>query len=106
MNRRVLAATAFAAFLFAGCEHADRIMETQFTPNADGTYTFRGPADVSYPIDSADGEAARLRMLAAWVKDNGVCPQGYSIVKRTPMLRNKGVFADRYDVFYTVSCRK
>ena len=64
MKHSTIIRCAVASIALVGCEHTDKILATQFAPNANGIFTFHGFAAVSYPISSPDGEATCLSILA------------------------------------------
>lgn len=94
-----------ALFALTGCETSDRIQTTEFIPEANGTFRYKGVADALNPIDSQDGEARRMRMLDEWMHLNSACQNGYKITSRQPVLRNMGIVGKGvYDVWYEGRC--
>lgn len=110
MYKRRLAKHVSAAAIFlvllGGCgESYDRFYRTDFVSADNGGFRFKAVGDMQYPVDSQDGEARRRRMLDEWLKINAMCATGYRIEKRTPIVKNVGVFGDKsYDVWYEGRC--
>lgn len=90
-----------AALALAGCESHDRMMATDFKPTGPGQFEFKTLAAPQYPLDTAEGEAARMRMLDEWVSKNAYCANGYEIISRQPVQRTAFV----HDVYYRGRCR-
>lgn len=103
MNRTLLSLLTVA--LLAGCAPLDR-QQTSLAPvKADGGYQYfryRAFADAVYPLGESAAEKMRLEWLERWLTDNGYSSTGYEVLDREPILRNRGLLGDIYDVFYTV----
>jgi hypothetical protein len=106
MCRIVVIALVAANLLNWGCAPIDRRLVTKFEPigtDADhSVYKFTAVADAIYPLDSEDAERTRIAWLEKWLTDNGHDPHKYEVRSRTPVLRNKGLLGDIYDVYYEV----
>ena len=104
MLTRSLTAVA-TVLLVAGCEQTlrnDSTLEPTLEPDI---YRWRVMADILYPADSEMAEAARLRQLGAVVRDNRICPAGYSVIRRDQTVRTAGVPGlGVHDIFYTIRC--
>lgn len=90
----------------AGCASIDRIMVSKFEPvrteaNAQ-FFKFTAIADAMYPLKSEEAERMRINWLETWLRDNGYSSNKYEIISRIPILRNKGLLGDIYDIFYEV----
>jgi len=66
------------------------IFEAKLTPEA--------------PEDSEAGEAIRMEWLEGWLRQRGLCPNGYEIRERRPY-RREDANPYRYDLRYEVSCK-
>jgi hypothetical protein len=66
------------------------IFEAKLTPEA--------------PEDSEAGEAVRMQWLEGWLRQRGLCPNGYEIRERRPY-RREDANPYRYDLRYEVSCK-
>jgi hypothetical protein len=49
-----------------------------------GTIYFDVKFNVDFPADSPEAEAVRMRWLAGWLKQRGLCPAGFDVTKRRP----------------------
>ena len=49
-----------------------------------GTIYFDVKFNADFPADSPEAEAVRMRWLAAWLKQRGLCPAGFDVTKRRP----------------------
>jgi hypothetical protein len=108
----------FASFLVCavlhtaifGCASFDRIGATKFEPirteAGAQVFKFTAFADSVYPLKSEDAERTRIDWLETWLKDNGYDPKKYEVISRVPVLRNKGLLGDIYDIFYEVRVAK
>ena len=77
---------------------------TQFTPEADGTFTYRARAGGTYRLDDPEAEATRIRWLAQYLGDNGLCANGYEITDRETVVVTTGMFGGMQDVIYRGEC--
>lgn len=96
-----------AVLALAACHStARKAEETTFQPTADG-FVFRARAYDSgvLGVDNPTAEAERLRWLAEYTKDNGVCPAGYAITARHPVLKERVLGTGVMDVFYEGRCK-
>ncbi|HEV2557957.1 MAG TPA: hypothetical protein VGU45_04965 [Microvirga sp.] len=75
---------------------------SSFNSHPDGTFRFRGTADIINTLDSEHGETYRVTMLESWMRTDGVCPKGYTITSRRAVAR-QGINA--YDVVYDGKCK-
>ena len=92
------------AFVMAGCSARDRAATTEFTPNpADGTFEFRAGADTIRPLNSPGAEGERLEWLAYYMEETELCPNGYEITERVPVLVYSGI-GDIHDIIYRGRC--
>ena len=104
---RLLSACAVVGvgLVIAGCESRDRAALTQFVPEADGTFMFQASTGATYPLDSAEGEATRLRWLDQYIRENAVCGGGeYEVTERTPIFVASAWLEDNYRVIYRGRC--
>jgi hypothetical protein len=91
--------------LVGACSVLHKPESTAFTPTRNG-FSFRAIADAAYPEGSQNGEAWRMRWLAEKLATTGVCPSGFDIVSRRPVLLSTGALGSIYDVYYEGRCRK
>jgi hypothetical protein len=96
-------ALALAA-MATGCATADKVTESEFRPVGEG-FEYRAKASASYPESSAGAEAQRMDWLRQYLSDAGLCPNGYEITKRTPVLQQRALLADIYDIYYEGRCK-
>lgn len=94
----------FGALVLAGCAKVDKPVLTDFTPTPSG-FTYKATAGAGMAADSAKGEQWRIQMLEEYLRDNGVCPGGYTIVDRREILVTTGVLADIVDITYQGACK-
>ncbi|MEM1066506.1 MAG: hypothetical protein AAGJ74_13485 [Pseudomonadota bacterium] len=85
---------ATTVFLVAGCA-----AETVLQPTPGG-FQFQGFANNLMPIDTAEGEATRIRFLEERLEQNGLCPAGYEIVDR----QAEFVGGASWRVYYSGQC--
>lgn len=97
---------AFAIMLLSGCASYDRVVGTRFEPtkieNKYAYFRFTAFADIAYPLDSDEAEKTRINWLEQWLSDNGYTGIKYELLSRRPVLRNKGLIGDVYDVYYDI----
>lgn len=104
---RVFAIVSLVATSCAGCENMDRVTTSDFMPpGADGKFRFKGVASVNEPLNDPAAEQKRERMIAEWLRLNKLCQGGYEIISRSPVLRNRALLGDVYDVFYEGQCKR
>lgn len=100
LMKRVSAASILVVLLNGCGESYDRFLRTEFVPTDSGTFRFKAVGG-----DSQGEEAKRRRQLEEWLKINAMCATGYRIEKRTPIVKNAGIFGDSlYDVWYEGRC--
>ena len=96
----VLSVCILACFL-AACA-APELGRTSFmTVYEDGAYTYcryEAYADASYPEASREAEAARMKWLESWLRDNRLGGKKYEIASRNAVRRA----GSDYDIFYEV----
>jgi len=111
-TRRLVGFFIYVALIVSilACASFDRIAVTKFEPlrTDSGTqiFKFTAFADAVYPLESENAERARIEWLEKWLTDNGYSIEKYEVVSRIPVLRNKGLLGDVYDVFYEVRATK
>lgn len=70
------------------------------------TYTVpAGSAGTTYPVDSPEAEARRIRWLEMELSDNGYRTDNYVIVSREAILKPIS-FTKQYDVYYHIKAYK
>ncbi|AWI89200.1 hypothetical protein C0214_13595 [Methylobacterium sp. DM1] len=97
-------APVFLSVLFLTACQTDRTDTTTFRVREGGQFEYKATAGAGRGLDDPAGERVRLGMLADWLKQNSMCPNGYSIVSRVPTKIGEGVFGPAYDVNYTGRC--
>jgi hypothetical protein len=111
-TRRLVAFFVYVALVtsISACASFDRIAVTKFEPlrTESGTqiFKFTAFADAIYPLESENAERTRIEWLEKWLTDNGYSTKKYEVVSRVPVLRNKGLLGEIYDVFYEVRATK
>lgn len=110
-NRSMVFLAYVALFsIILGCASFDRIAVTKFEPirteAGAQVFKFTAFADAVYPLKSEDAELTRIEWLETWLADNGYDPKKYEVTSRVPVLRNKGLIGEVYDVFYEIRAIK
>lgn len=83
----------------------DRPAMSHFEPMAQDTFRFVAKTDaIAYREDSPDAEAERMRWLQTYLTDNKLCPAGYSITDRKPVVTTD-TFARTHTIFYSGRCK-
>ena len=104
-SMRLCRAAAVAILLSSGaCSWLHKPESTEFTATSGG-FAFRAIADAAYPEGSPNGEAWRMRWLGQRLAAGGICPHGYDIISRKPVLLSTGTLGSIYDVYYRGRCR-
>jgi hypothetical protein len=94
-----------AAALLTGCATMDRPVMSHFEPLAGDTFRYVAKTDrLAYREDSADAEAERMRWLQTYLNDNKLCPSGYEITSRKPVV-TADTFARAHTIFYAGRCK-
>ncbi|MEQ8739532.1 MAG: hypothetical protein RID59_13395 [Hoeflea sp.] len=105
MTRNTLALLAFGliAAALTGCAWELR-ENSRLEPTSPDSFRFATVASAEWPIDSPEGEASRRQALERFLELNDMCSGGYVIDDRRAVLRNRGLLADRYDLYYEGRC--
>ena len=93
----------FAAL--AGCAAYEKQQSTRFEPVGNSEFRFEAEAGVDRAEGSAEAEAIRRGFIADYVRDNGVCPRGYEIVERRPVLVRRALLGPVHRIFYRGRCK-
>lgn len=105
MNSRFLAAVAIALAVSAcSAKTLDRPIMSRFEPTDDG-FSYVSSANATYPENDAAAEQTRMDWLQEYLSLNAVCPNGYDITARKPVLIKKALLGDVYSIHYTGRCR-
>lgn len=100
-----LALFAIVILAMTGCTM--RGVDTTLTPQllSDGqvVYVYSDLANFAQPDQDAEAEKLRLRDLNDWVKDSGVCQNGYEVIKRQPVAVRAGWQGKK--IYYFIKCR-
>lgn len=96
--------TLAAVLTLAGCATAEKIELTRFAPTQDG-FVFTARADARYPAGNSEAEARRMWMLESYLRDNGICPAGYTIADRREVIVTRGLLGDIVDITYQGACK-
>lgn len=87
-----------------GCAGLDKISDSEFYPyeqlGSRERYTFKANAAIQYPVDSKEAEQIRMDWLEQWVSGNKLCPNGYSVDSRKPILNNRIT-----RIYYVITCK-
>lgn len=97
-------APVFLSVLFLAACQTDRTDTTTFRVREGGQFEYKAPAAAGQGLNDPAGERTRMGMLEGWLKQNSMCPNGYSIVSRTPTKVGDAVFGPVHDVNYTGRC--
>jgi len=96
--------------LLSGCANLDKLQtELKTADNCEkgfDYYTYKAFEDVDFKENSPNGEKYRMEMLELLLKDNGYDAGHYEILSRIPVLKNKALLGDMYDVYYTIKVPK
>ena len=96
----------FTTCIIAGCSTTDVIDGTRFEPlkNESGVYYFKytSYADPTFSLDSEEAEKKRVKQIGVWLQNNNFDPYKYEIMSRTPILKNKAIFGNSYDIYYEI----
>jgi hypothetical protein len=106
MPRLTAVLALLSAATISGCAMHTAGLKTEFTdfePTEQG-FRYRGLANAIYEIDTEDGEAWRMEILQSYLTDNDICPKGYEITSRKPVVVN-GKGGSVYWVHYQGRCK-
>jgi hypothetical protein len=98
-----MASCLLAASLLVGCAWYERQTTTTFAVIENG-FEYKAIADADHKLDDPDAERWRLGFLETYLEENHICPAGYTIRKRSSILRETEPGGDFYDVFYEGRC--
>ena len=101
MKSRIFALLTFA---LTSCGSYDRLITTEFEPTQANQFRYKATADAASPLASVEAERIRMQWLEQYLKENNVCPTGYVVDERKPVLKSKGLLGDIYDIFYVGKC--
>ena len=104
MRRAATVAAVLLAMATTGCV-APRVAGSQFEP--EGTNGFRYTARTAILADREDDPAAertRMTWLREWLTLNKLCPNGYRILSRQPVLL-QDTLGPIYDIRYKGECQ-
>jgi hypothetical protein len=91
--------------ILGGCATMDRPAMSSFEPLAGDKFRYVAKTDsMVYREDSPEAEAERMRWLQTYLTDNKLCPAGYAISDRKPVLTSD-VIGRTYTIFYTGRCK-
>ena len=96
--------TSLVLALTAGCAGAEPPL-TKFEALSNNEFTFEARADVEYPEDDADAEAARMKWLEQALADRQMCPDGYRITDRTLVAAQEEALGQTHNVAYHGVCK-
>jgi hypothetical protein len=88
--------------LLSGCS-TDKL-HTSFTTTNSG-FEFKGVANAEHPLDDPTAETWRHGLLESYLLENHLCPNGYAITERSPVLVEHTASGDHYDVIYEGHCQ-
>ena len=82
-----------ALLLLTACSTVDRVDQTEFQPVGENEFAFLARASIGHPpgADTA-AESERLEWIGSDLARNGMCPQGWVLVERTPLRRGREPF--------------
>ncbi|MGE0256922.1 MAG: hypothetical protein AB7N54_20260 [Alphaproteobacteria bacterium] len=103
MTRLLVTIAAFG--ILAGCAAVDRQEMSEFEPLEGGKFRYEVVADVVYPAGSDSAETERMAWLATWLEGNKLCPAGYEITERKPVLIREALLGPVHRIYYTGHCK-
>jgi hypothetical protein len=93
-----------ASLALAGC--VDRTSVSKFEPLASDEFRFEAAANsVLWPVDGPKAEAARMEWLETYLSNNHLCPNGYTITERKPVLVDSRPLGDAHTIYYRGRCK-
>lgn len=84
---------------------ATKTLDSSFKPKGDGTYEYEAFAGIGLPADSPAAEATRIEWLEQYLVDNRLCPNGYEIRSRQPVVVASNALGTGHRIYYTVACK-
>lgn len=93
-----------AAILIAGCASHDRLAMTEFELLDGGPFRYVADTSLVYPLSTDQAEATRADWLEAYLADNGICPDGYTITERKTVQINDWIGEGVHKIYYTGEC--
>jgi hypothetical protein len=81
--------------------HNNSILRTSYQDSS--MLVFGARAGAAYPADSESAEALRIEWLEQWLDIQGLCVDGYEVVRREPIPLGQPNFHDM-DLRYLVKC--
>ncbi|CAB4121332.1 hypothetical protein UFOVP13_28 [uncultured Caudovirales phage] len=83
---------------------------TKFQPlktDANANYfTFTAYGDAAYPENSNEAEQIRIEWLNRWLSENNITNKNLTIVSRSAVKKQVGLFGTIYDIYYVVKVDK
>lgn len=94
-----------AVTILGGCSAAERLHQTDFRPQADGSFIYRVKVPV-FSDSSAEStaEKERIAWLEEYLADNALCLDGYALDGRRTLVIAEVLFGAAHSIFYTVRC--
>lgn len=99
------AVALFAVAALAGCAAYEKQQSTRFEPVGTSEFRFEAEAGVDRAEGSAEAEAIRRGFIADYVRDNRVCPGGYDIIERKPVIVRQALLGPVHRIYYRGRCK-
>jgi hypothetical protein len=95
---------AIGAGVLAACTAVETVDRPPLEQTENG-FRYHAEANASYPADDPQAENMRLQFLDEAVTASLLCPNGYDIIDRKLVLKERVLGANLYDIYYTGRCR-
>lgn len=69
-------------------------------------FTFTAYGDAAYPENSNEAEQVRLEWLNRWLVENDLSDKHLTIISRSAVKKQSGLFGTVYDIYYVVKVDK
>ena len=103
---------ALGFLLLLGCEppQDNAPFNWHFKKTSDNQFQYTAQGNVDSPSNTEAGEQIRMDFLRNYMKQNGLCPDGYDILSRTPAPLQQGrpdLSKQQYRMItYVVQCHR
>jgi hypothetical protein len=101
--QKIIFVIGFVLFV-ASCATLDK-SATSFEIQEEDKFVYEAWADAIYPLEEKEAEDYRISFLKEYLADNNLCPNGYEISRRQPILKDKALLGPSYRIFYYGKCR-
>jgi hypothetical protein len=107
MRLAVCTLALLALLALGGCMDAvNRPTMSEFEPLGGDRFRYEATtAALTDPENDPDAEATRMRWLQTYLSDNGMCPDGYLIDERKPVVRSQTLGLVSHRIYYRGRCK-